>query len=194
METVFLNNPVQAPTLKSEWGREFKEFFKALLEQASGGFAAGFLLLLYSKSNLPGAPKAHALFDKVVNEVVKPDSGFFLAAVVSCCIALAAAAPWVRRTLARPFLKFCFDLSGTALGAIVPAVVAVSTQKEYFRAGGVVVMALFAFGGSGALLWAGRYFLSEQFHAIVGADQTNFLRWAVPGGAAFILLFLYLSN
>jgi hypothetical protein len=188
-----LNNQVQAPSLKSEWDREFQEFRKALLEQASGGFAAGFLLFAYSKSNFPGSPRAHVLFEKVVNEVVRPDAGFFLASIVSCCLALAAAAPWIRKALAGPFLKFCFDLSGTALGAIVPAVVAVSTQKDYLKATGVFIMAFFAFGGSALLLWTARYFLSEQFHKIVGASSNNFLQWFVPFGAAFVLLFLYIT-
>lgn len=96
--------------------------------------------------------------------------------------------------LARPFLRFCFDLSATALGAFIPTVVAAARPGETQQAVSLVLVAVFYLVLMSIFMWAGLYFLGDRYQAISRAHPDKYFKHLAPGGAAFILLMLYFSK
>jgi hypothetical protein len=162
-----------------------------------GGLSAGFLLLVYSQTSLPGVKTTQALLDKFGSEVAVPDGRFLLAAISSCCAVLVFTG-WpptkpFRKWVARPFLGFCFDLAGTATGAIVPSIIAVTRPAEWEQAILVTLLALAYATIMSALLWFGQYLLSERLQEIL-LRHPVYYQYVVPSGAAFVLAMGYLGS
>lgn len=192
-----MTNPVIILDFRTEFRRQMRRYLRRLGQLALGGLSAGFLLLVYSQTSLPGVKTTQALLDKFGSEVAVPDGRFLLAALSSCCAALILTG-WpptkpFRKWIARPFLGFCFDLAGTAAGAIVPSIIAVSKPAEWELAILTVLLALSYVALMSTMLWFGQYLLSERVQEILSRHPVPY-QYIVPTGGALFLAVVYLSS
>lgn len=183
--------------LNVEFKRQSARYLRRIRELAFGGFAAGVLLLIYSHTTLPSAGTAEGLTEKLANEIALPDWGFLLFAIGSCCITLVFTgwppAKVFRHMFAIPYLKFCFDLTGTAIGVLIPAVIATSTKAQFFGGSMLIVYALVYLLLVSVVLWGGQYALSERVQSKLQSGQGP-IPYVLPLGATIILVSMYLTS
>lgn len=135
--------------------------------------------------------------EKLGSEIAIPDGRFLLVAIASCCMALVLTG-WpptrpFRQWVGIPFLAFCFDLSGTAIGAFIPAILAAATPPEWRKALVLVVLAFIYLVIMTSILWLGKYLLSQRFQDILQSYPAPY-PYFVSVGAAFVLLFMYFGG
>lgn len=184
-----MTNQAQVLDLKIESRIQLKRYLRKLRELALGGFAAGVILLSYSHTNFPGAAIAGKLMDKLGSEAAIPDANFIVVAIASCAVTLVATgwppAKAFRRWFALPYLKFCFDLAGTAIGVFLPVCLAVSTPPEFAKALPIIFDGFLYLFMSSLILWGGQYALNERVQQTLQSYESPY-RHALPAGAAII--------
>lgn len=189
-----MNNQVKLLDLNAEFRRQSRRYLQRIGELALGGLSAGLLLLAYSHTTFPAAHVTEVLLEKLGKEIALPDGRFLLAAIASCCVALIFTG-WppttpFRKWVARPFLGFCFDLAGTAIGAISPAIIAAARPSEWGKAFLLILLSLFFLTLMSMMLWFGKYLLSERFQLKL-KNYSGFYQASIPVGAGIILLLIY---
>ena len=189
-----MTDQVKPLDLYAELRIQIKRFLRSIRERALGGFAAGTLLLSYSHTSLPSAEVADALMEKLGNEIAVPDGRFLLVAIASCCVTLVLtgwppAKPF-RRFFAIPYLNFCFDLAGTAIGVFIPAIAAVSNPSQIGAAAVITLVGFLYLFLMAAIVWLGRYFLSERIQKQLQSYPLPYPH-ALPAGAFIMLLLMY---
>lgn len=192
-----MSNQVQVLNLNVEFRIQLKRYLRKLRELALGGIAAGVLLLTYSQTAFPGAKVTASLLDKLGAEAAVPDANFLVVALASCAATLALTgwppAKAFRRWFAIPYLKFCFDLTGTALGVFLPVCIALSTPSEFLKHTPIILLGLFYFILSSIFLWAGKYALSERIQSKL-QTYPGFYPHVLPTAAAAYLVLTYLGS
>jgi len=190
-----MTNQAQILNLNVEFRRQLPRYLRKLRELALGGFAAGMILLSYSHTNFPGALIAEKLMGKLGEEAAVPDVNFIMVAIASCAVTLVLTgwppAKAFRRWFALPYLKFCFDLAGTAIGVFIPACIAVSTPAQFLQASTLIFQGLVYLFLSSIILWAGKYALSERVQQKLQLAPDIYPHLLPIGGALYLVLMYF---